>query len=289
MAPFAFPQLGEYEVRGQIGTGAHSTIHEAVEQASGRRVAIKHVVRRGPEDDRFLVQTENEYEIAHQLDHPYLRKCHRIIRVRKWFKTRELFVIMELVDGDTLEHECPRELDDVTEIFIHIADGLHAMHMAGFAHADFKPKNVLLSKQGGPKIIDFGQSCPLGHQKTRVQGTPAFMAPEQVARHPIDQRTDVFSLGASMYWVVTGKEFKTAMPSAPAGTKKVALADRVGSEPPHEVNRNVPPPLSRLIMDCCDPVMSARPGDMRAVISRLETIQHLLRRGADAPAGKSGP
>ena len=289
MAPLAFPQLGDYEFRRQIGTGAHSTIHEAVELASGRRVAIKHVVRRGPEDERFLIQTENEYEIAHQLNHPYLRKCHRIVRLRKWLKTRELFVIMELVDGDTLEHECPRELDNVVEIFSHIADGLHAMHMAGFTHADFKPKNVLLSKQGGLKIIDFGQSCPLGHQKTRVQGTPAFMAPEQVARHPIDQRTDVFSLGASMYWVVTGKEFKTAMPSAPAGTMKLALADRVGSEPPHELNRNVPPPLSRLIMDCCDPVMSARPGDMRAVISRLETIQHLLHRGADAPAGKSGP
>ncbi|MBU0640511.1 MAG: serine/threonine protein kinase [Planctomycetes bacterium] len=262
----------------RIGRGAGSTISLAIERSSRKRVVIKHVVREGPDDDRFLVQAENEYEVSHALDHPYLRRCYDLVRIRKWLKTRQLFLVMEYVDGEALEHQVPRMLSESIEIFIHVAEGLQAVHKHGYVHADMKPRNVLLAREGGLKIIDFGQSCPLGHRKERVQGTPAFMAPEQVKREPIDQRTDIFSLGASMYCVLTGKEFKTMMPTAPAAAKKIELESRRGSDPPHLLDPAIPIPLSRLIMECCETLPNDRPWDMAQVISRLELVRHLQEK-----------
>jgi serine/threonine-protein kinase len=177
-----------------------------------------------------------------------------------------------------LEDHCPEHLGEVVPIFIKVAEGLHTMHLTGYVHADIKPNNILLCKDGGLKIIDFGQSCPLGHRKTRLQGTPDFMAPEQVERQRLDHRTDVFNLGATMYWVVTGKWFKTLMPTAPAAAKKIEIESTRGSAPPHELNEHIPLSLSKLIMECCETHPEARPLDMRKVISRLEVVEHLLDR-----------
>ncbi len=284
------PQIRKYELGSRIGRGAGATISLAYERTTRQQVAIKHVVCRNPDDARFIVQAENEFHVAQRMDHPYLRKCYELIRSRRWLKTRELFLVMEYVDGERLEDRCPERLGEMVSIFTQVATGLHAMHMAGFAHADIKPTNILLEKNGGLKIIDFGQSCPLGHRKTRLQGTPDFMAPEQVARQRIDHRTDVFSLGATMYWAVTGKWFKTLMPAGPAATKKIALEQYRGSLPPRELNPLVPLSLSRLIMECCESNPELRPPDMRKVASRLEVVQHLLdQKSASAvirPAGK---
>lgn len=270
------PQLAGYELIAPLGRGAGATISLAQELATRRAVAVKHVVCREPEDARFLAQAETEFRVASQLDHPSLRKCYDMVRVRRWLKTRELFLIMEYVDGVRLEDECPERLEEIVKIFMRVADGLHAMHLAGFAHADIKPNNILLCAGGDIKIIDFGQSCPLGHQKERLQGTPDFMAPEQVERRNIDHRTDIFNLGASMYWVVTGKWFRTMISTAPTAAKKIEIESRRGSEPPSELNPHIPLSLSKLIMECCEPNPEARPPDMRKVSSRLEVVLHLL-------------
>jgi len=276
----AVAPLHGYELAGQIGRGAGATIHLAYERLSRRPVAIKHVVARSPDDDRFIAQAETEYRVASQLDHPHLRKCYEIIRLRRWLRTRELYLVMEYVDGERLEDQCPERLDEIILVFVKVAEGLHALHLAGYAHADIKPNNILLGKDGGLKIIDFGQSCPLGYRKSRLQGTPDFMAPEQVERRPIDHRTDIFNLGASLYWVVTGRWFRTMMSTAPAAAKKIEIESRRGSEPPHELNPRVPLSLSKLIMECCETNPELRPPDMRKVASRLEVVLHLLdRRG----------
>jgi serine/threonine protein kinase len=284
--PRTLAQLPGYEIIGRIGKGAGAVIYEARESASRQRVAIKHVVRHGSQDDRFVEQAENEYKVAHQLDHPYLRKCMDIIRSRRWLKTRELFLIMEFVEGERLDHRYqdkrPEQVEPAVEIFLHVAEGLQAMHRHGYVHADIKPNNILLTPDGGLKIIDFGQSCAVGHKKERIQGTPDFIAPEQVALAHLDQRTDIFNLGATMYWVLTGKAFSTILPSAPAGSKKIELDARRGSEPPHETNPRVPLPFSRLIVECCASRRENRPEDMSKVISRLEMIQLLLAKSRRA-------
>lgn len=279
----AIPILPGYELLNRVGRGAGAVISLARDEAKGRQVAIKHIVRRGPEDDRFIAQAENEYAVAHGFDHPYLRKYYDIVRVRKWLRTRELVLVMEYVDGERLEDECPERLDAILSVFMKVCEAIHAMHQYGFAHADIKPNNILLTPDGGVKIIDFGQSCPLGHTKERVQGTPDFIAPEQVHRKAIDQRTDVYNLGATMYWVVTGKYYKTLITVAAPTATRITLESQRGNDPPHELNPKVPLPLSRLILDCCEAVRERRPRDMREVLSRLEVVQHLLERGDIEP------
>jgi serine/threonine-protein kinase len=282
------PELPGYEIRERLGRGAGAVISLAVQSGAGRQVAVKHVVRHGPEDDRFIAQAENEFAVAGRVEHPYLRRCYDLVRVRKWLKTRELFLIMEYVDGERLEDHRPTHVSRIIDIFIKVAEGLHALHGMGFAHADVKPNNILLTRDGGLKIIDFGQSCPLGHAKERVQGTPDYMAPEQVYRNEIDQRTDVFNLGATLYWVLTGKWFKTMMSLVPVGSNKIALEAHRGNAPPREINPRIPLPLSRLTMDCCASSKGQRPRDMREVISRLEVVQHLLERAAAVRRRRTG-
>lgn len=285
-----FVSLPDYEIAGRIGRGAGAIIYEARQRSSRQPVAIKHVVRHGPADERFIEQAETEYAVAHTVSHENLRRCLDVVRVRRWLKTRELFLIMELVEGEPLEQQLkpqppPSEFDGLLDVFMQVAAGLHALHRQGFAHADIKPNNIIVSCRGGVKIIDFGQSCPLGHTKQRVQGTPDFIAPEQVMRQPIDQRTDVFNLGATMYWSVTRKWFRTMMSPAPTGAKKIEIDARAGNEPPATVNPAVPLPLSQLILDCCETRKDDRPREMSQVISRLEIVRHLLdRRRSDSAA-----
>lgn len=284
MAFRALPKLNGYDIRERIGRGAGASITLARQDATGRLVAIKHVVAREPGDEKFLDQAENEFEVAHNLEHQYLRRCYDIVRVRRWLKVRQIYLVMEYVDGVRLEDKPPTGLVERVNAFRKVAEGLHAMHLSGFAHADIKPNNILLTTDGGVKIIDFGQSCPLGHVKERVQGTPDYIAPEQVYRAPIDQRTDVYNLGASMYWVFTGKWFKTLIAGgAQPGARKIAIEGQRGSDPPHEVNPDVPVPLSRLIMECCESSRQQRPRDMRDLINRLDTVLHVVQRAARRP------
>ncbi|GMU81892.1 MAG: serine/threonine protein kinase [Phycisphaerales bacterium] len=279
----SFAQLPGFDVTARIGKGAGAVIYEARRRGSREPVAIKHVVRHGPGDDRFIDQAETEYLVGQKVDSPALRRIHDIVRVRRWLKVAELFLIMELVDGRRLEDDRPDDLEQVVRVFIAVAEGLSAMHRAGFVHADIKPNNILLMRGGGLKIIDFGQSCPIGHTKNRIQGTPDFMAPEQALRQPIDQRTDVFNFGATMYWTTTGKWFKTVMNTGETGTKKIEIDARSDNAPPHEVNTKIPMTLSQLIVDCCEHNKSDRPREMKEVLNRLEMIYHLIRKRQGAP------
>lgn len=286
------PQLPGYEVMNRIGEGAGAVISLGVEAASRKQVAIKHVLNHDNENEKFVIQAENEYEIAHGLDHPGIRKYYEIFRTKKWFKTRELFLIMEYIDGVRLEDHVPETFAERIQLFIEVAEALQAVHHAGYVHADIKPNNILICPDGRVKIIDFGQSCPLGHRKDRIQGTPDYMAPEQINRHPLDQRTDIYNLGASMYLAFTGKYFETMISLAEPGSPKHEIESRRANLPPHEINEDIPLALSKLISECCEARPDNRPRDMKAVISRLQTALHTLDRrenGADAKKPKPKP
>ncbi|MBK9119633.1 MAG: serine/threonine protein kinase [Phycisphaerales bacterium] len=274
----AVPILSGYEVVARLGRGAGAVISLARDLDRNRQVVVKHVVRRGNEDEKFIAQAENEYDVAAAVEHPFLRKCYDIVRVRRWFVTREVLLIMEYVEGELLEEQPPETLPALLTTFRQIAEGLAALHQQGFAHADIKPNNVLIPRTGGVKIIDFGQSCPLGYTKERVQGTPDYIAPEQLHRQPIDQRTDVYNLGATMYRLVTGKWFRTLINLGPATGTRIALESERGNFPPHEVNPTVPLPLSKLIVECCNTQKVERPRDMKEVIARLDVVLHVIER-----------
>lgn len=265
-----------YTVYERLGTGARSTIWLVTNQQTGEQIALKRVVRRATDDDRFLNQAVNDYEISSKLDCPYLRKSFDIRRIRKIFSLKELHVFMEYVEGRTLEEIGPLGIHGLTGIFIRVAEGLDALHQSGYIHTDIKPNNLIIGEHGEVKIIDFGQSCPIGHVKGRIQGTPDYIAPEQVEKGiPLDQRTDIFNLGATLYWSITGQYFPTVMPSRKRATG-IDLAGPRLPVPPEELNPNVPAALSKLVMDCCQSSPKERPSAMREVIRRLEVVQHIL-------------
>jgi serine/threonine protein kinase len=268
--------VGEFTIIRRIGNGARSTIYLATDETDGTVVALKRLIYEKPEDHRVFEQTENEFKVAQRVDHPYIRKCYKLRKIRSMFKVREMLLSMEHFDGRTLEESTTLSLGDVLLVFRMVATGLNAMHQAGYIHCDMKPNNILINKSGAIKIIDLGQSCPIGTTKSRIQGTPDYIAPEQVKRRTLGPRTDVFNLGATMYWALTGKNVPTLIP------KKIATVGRYEPQKwyaPHELKQQIPVGVSKLVMDCVKQDPAERPGNMMEVISRLDLMIHSIFGG----------
>ncbi|NLX04005.1 MAG: serine/threonine protein kinase [Phycisphaerae bacterium] len=267
--------IDKYIVLENLGRGAKSTIWKVQDPGNGTIYTLKRVIRETEDDDRFFEQMQTEHQVSGRINHEYIRKSYELRKVRSWFKTQELLLILEYVEGKTLKQAPPIEMEDVIDLFIKVARGLDVLHQAGFIHADMKPKNILLTGNGNIKLIDFGQSCPIGHRKKRVQGTPDYIAPEQVKRGMLDQRTDIFNFGASLYWVLTNQAYPTSMSQ---DTGDIHLAPVKDVPRPDEVNNKVPMALSNLTMACCSREPAKRPENMAEVIARLDVARHLLLR-----------
>jgi len=274
------PDMAEFEVLSCLGYGARSTIYAVSEKRTGQIYALKRVTRRSSDDDRFLEQAEQEFAISSQFDHPVLRKSHRLIKRRKLLKVSELYLLMDLFDGTSLDIHRPSSLATLLRIFTQVASGLAAMHRLGYVHADIKPNNILVNDKTAVKIIDFGQSCAIGAIKTRIQGTPDYIAPEQVGRGPMTPATDVFNFGATLYWCVTDRHIPTLIPKQ---RNVIPTLDSRTIIQPHILNPRIPAPLSRLIMECVQFQPSHRPKDMGIVNSRLE-LALAIAQAADQPA-----
>jgi eukaryotic-like serine/threonine-protein kinase len=277
--------IGGYTIKKRIGVGARTTIYLASDDSDHKEVALKRVIFERPEDSRIFEQVEMEFKIAQKVDHPYIRKCYKLKKVRSMFKVREMLLAMEYFDGQSLEEGPALSLLDVLLVFRMVASGLNAMHQSGLVHCDIKPNNILLSKAGSIKIIDLGQSCKIGTTKRRIQGTPDYIAPEQVRRKPLGPKTDIFNLGATMYWALTGKTVPTLIPKKdpfglPVPQEKVKA--------PHEVRPQIPVGISKLVVDCVEDDPIKRPADMTAVISRLDLMIHgILSNKSKAEANNS--
>jgi serine/threonine-protein kinase len=202
------------------------------------------------------------------------------------FKKNEAFLIMEMVDGKPLDVRCPTDLLEITDTFIQAAQGLRSMHQMGYVHCDIKPNNILRNDDGKVKVIDFGQSCKIGTVKERIQGTPDYIAPEQVARRPVTQQTDVFNLGATLYWALTGKHIPTLYTVNKKGSNSFLLDARIDS--PTDLNPKVPPALSNLVMDSIATAPRKRPADMDAMLQRLELTKHVLLKAVNPSAATYG-
>lgn len=271
-----------YRVISEIGRGAASVIYLVQDPKTKQIWALKHVIKNNPKEQRFLDQTETEYKIASQLDHESIRKIPRIIKKGSLLKTNELYLVMELVDGVSLHEEQPDDLATLVDIFQQTADALAQMHDRGFVHADMKPHNVIvgvdLEDNHTAKLIDLGQSCKTGTIKKRIQGTPDYIAPEQVHRREITPKTDIYNFGATMYWVLTGKNIPTAM-----GHQKDSLMGSLDDSliekatPVSEINPLVPDRLNDIIMECVEVEIDRRPESMHAVADKLDLILGMLR------------
>ncbi|MCK5557151.1 MAG: protein kinase, partial [Candidatus Hydrogenedentes bacterium] len=174
----------------------------------------------------------------------------------------------ELCLGKTLDEAPPDSLLEKCKVLLEVAKAVHEMNSKGYVHADMKPDNIVVSEKGGVKIIDLGLSCPMGTVKQRIQGTPSYMAPEQLVRRALDARTDVYNFGATMYWALTGDPPPTVLPHQ----ENSISAHQKSAMPPHIVNPDIPIHLSRLVTDCIKIEPSGRLGGMDAVATRIQMI-----------------
>jgi serine/threonine protein kinase len=269
-------KVGGFNILKRIGTGARSVIYLAEDVQTKANVALKRVIYEKPEDWRIFEQVETEYKVAQRIDHPYIRKCYKIKKIRSMFRVKELLLSMELFDGISLEEGPSLSLIDILLVFRMVADGLNAMHRVGFVHCDIKPNNILFSKEGSIKIIDLGQSCRIGTVKPRIQGTPDYIAPEQVLRKPIGPRTDIFNLGATMYWALTGHNVPTLIPKK---KNDLSMVIPRSCPAPHEREKQIPIEVSKLVMDCIKDEVPERPRDMMMVTQRLDIVIHSMLGG----------
>jgi serine/threonine-protein kinase len=279
-------KLLNFEVLERLGEGARSTIYAVMDPLTRQTFALKHVIRSDPKDIRFIEQMESEFAISKQFTHPNLRRSYDLkINKSMLLKVTEAFLIMELFVGKAMDVFIPVGLVEIIDSFIQTAHGLKAMHVMGYAHCDIKPNNILRDDQGRIKVIDFGQSAKIGTIKERIQGTPDFIAPEQVARRPISVQTDVFNLGATLYWALTSKHIPTLYTVNKKGENSFLLDTRIDS--PQDLNPRVPNALSNLVMECIATKPQKRPADMDQVVTRLELAKHVLTRSTDTTAALS--
>ena len=263
-----FDAIAGYDVVSVLGHGARSTIY-AVTDDKNQVYALKRVVKKDAKDQRFLDQAIREHEVASQFDHALLRRSYKLIRQRALIRTNEVLVLMELVDGVPLDRTASDDILQMLEWAREVALGLGVMHKEGYVHSDMKPNNVLVLKDGTVKLIDFGQSCKTGTIKERIQGTPDYIAPEQVLRRQITPQTDVFNLGAMLYWLLTGRHVPTLIPKREVTAVALKTEDNEFA-PPDQLNPQVSPALATLVMQCLDPEPKQRPENMKNVVDRLE-------------------
>jgi len=266
-----------YKVMAELGRGAESVIYVVQDPRTKNIWALKHVVRETEKDDRFIEQTEMEYEIGSKLNHPGIRGMERMIkrRVSLLGPIGEIWLVMELVDGISLDRQPPRTFDQAADVFEQVAKAMAYMHGKGFVHADMKPNNIVVDDACVAKVIDLGQSCAVNTVKKRIQGTPDYIAPEQVHRRPITGKTDVYNLGATMYWCLTRQYVPTAL--AKGDSLMGSLDDDLLPKPkrPCEVNSRVPEMLDKLVMDCVEVEPAKRP-EMAEVADRLNLLRAKL-------------
>ncbi|HWE01652.1 MAG TPA: serine/threonine-protein kinase [Tepidisphaeraceae bacterium] len=274
-------KLLQYDVLERLGEGAGSVIYAVRDPATKKIFALKHVPRINDKDIRFVEQMKSEFEISKAFNHPNLRKGFDLkINKSLLMKVNEGFLLMELVDGKALDARPVKGLVDIVDTFIQAAQGLKAMHQMGYIHCDIKPNNIIRNDNGEVKVIDFGQTAKIGTVKERIQGTPDYIAPEQVMRKPIVPQTDVYNLGATLYFALTGKPIPTLYTVNKKGENSFLMDSSIPA--PAQLNPKVPTGLSNLVMECVMTKIEKRPPDMDSVIHRLELAKHILTKQANA-------
>ena len=274
-------QLLHYDLLQKIGEGAGSVIWRAADTRTGRIVAVKHVVRKDDKDIRFVEQMEAEFNLSKQFSHQNLRRTLDL-KINRTLLRRvvEAIMVMEYIDATPLDVQPPPDLASTLDTFGQAASGLKAMHAMGYVHCDIKPNNILRANNGDVKVIDYGQSCPIGTVKERIQGTPDYIAPEQVNRKPVTVQTDVFNLGATLYWALTGKHIPTLYTVSKTKSENNLLSDDL-FDSPLQLNPLVPTVVSEMVMQCVATNAKKRPADMDAMLTKLEVGKHLLAKAKD--------
>ncbi|HCJ51240.1 MAG TPA: serine/threonine protein kinase, partial [Gallionella sp.] len=202
--------IGKYQVVKEIGRGATSTVFLALDPFNQQQVALKlfnaSVLQHGASSKAFRKLLLTEASLAGKLSHPHIVKIYDAV-----LDGDVNYMVMEYIEGETLEkyaevdHLLP--LGRIAEIVYKCCKALEYAQYQGVIHRDIKPANILLRGQSDIKISDFGAAFLENQQTTQVTGvgSPAYMSPEQIKEQTLTHQTDIYSLGVTMYRMLTGK------------------------------------------------------------------------------------
>jgi serine/threonine protein kinase len=269
LGPLLVPgtRLSRFQLTEQIGRGGFGIVFEAVDTELGRKVAIKLLHNRRVADPREIERFKREAGIVAQL-------CHENVVTLYDYGTVDgtPYLVLERLHGETLAARLAREKIAAAEalrIAVAIARGVDHAHRAGIVHRDLKPSNVFLTTSGGVKVLDFGISKDVSARastdETTLIGTPQYMAPEQALgdNQSIDARSDLFSLGAILYEMLSGRP-------AFAGRTFVEVALRVAREAPVPLGQ-LAPELPRAVVAVAERALAKAPA------ARFADAQSFLR------------
>jgi eukaryotic-like serine/threonine-protein kinase len=252
----AFTEIGDYELLVKIAEGGMGTVYKGRRKSDGLTVAIKIVPSTTAKNTVLMQRFKREFDAARQLDHPNIVKA-----IEYCGNVATPFLVMEYVEGESLGQKIEREgrlgEGEAVRIMAQVCQGLHRAHKQGMIHRDVKPDNVLLTHDGIAKLTDLGlvkdSEDEMNLTRTgRGLGTPHFMAPEQFRNAKYaDVRCDVYSLGATLYMMVTGK-----MPFDGCGPLDAWMKKSSNEFP---APRSIVPELSERIDGAIRRAMSATP------------------------------
>ncbi len=268
-------RLGPYQIVGKLGRGGMGTVFEGVNLETGEPAAIKLLSGALAEEEGFRGRFEAEIETLRKLNHPNIVKLFGFGE-----EDTRLFYAMELIDGNSLEEELGRgrrfDWREVVRIVIEICRALRHAHDRGVIHRDLKPGNLLLTASGQVKLSDFGIARLFGNTRLTnagsVLGTAEYMAPEQAAGKVIDQRTDLYSLGAVMYVLLARRPVFRGNSLGEVLYKQQFETP----EPLRRYNDDVPEELQRIIMQLLEKDPARRISNATILGRCLEAMQHAL-------------
>ncbi|HKB35081.1 MAG TPA: protein kinase, partial [Gemmataceae bacterium] len=253
------PTVGGYRILRPLGGGGMGTVYEAEEAATGRHVALKFLAPELADSPDAITRFRAESQLASGISHP---RCVFVLAADE--EAGRPYIVMELMPGDTLadlvKRQGPLPPGQAVACILDVLDGLMEAHRVGIIHRDVKPSNCFLTADGRVKVGDFGlaKSLVRSAHLTRTGtflGTPLYASPEQIKGQGVDPRTDIYSLAATLYYLLAGK--------APfEGGDALAVMAQVVSEPPPPVRGqrpDVPPGLERVLLSGLERDRDRRP------------------------------
>ncbi|HTM22082.1 MAG TPA: serine/threonine-protein kinase, partial [Kofleriaceae bacterium] len=233
--------IGDFKILGRLGQGGMATVYKAVQRRMHREVALKVIDPRFAINKDFCERFIREARVAGQINHPNVITCHDVGQDKGY-----LYMALELVTGGDAAQVAQQEGGRLPEaralrVLIDAARGLGAFARAGLIHRDIKPANIFITEDGVAKLADLGLARPSADSERMTSagmpmGTPAYMSPEQAAgEESIDHRTDIYSLGATLFALVTGQ-------SPFSGANALAVLAQVQKDPvpdPRRINPQV--------------------------------------------------
>ena len=268
-----------YEILGEAGHGSMGNVYKARDRETGEIVALKLLKPEIASDQAMMDRFKNELLFARKITHKNVCRVHEFNRLGGIAYTS-----MEFVEGESLRSVLNRfgglPVRKATDLAMQICSGLREAHAQGIVHRDLKPENIMIDGQGNVKIMDFGIARSM-EAVTRMTGsmvgTPAYMAPEQVAGKPVDYRTDVYSLGLILYEMFTGTAAFRADNAVAVALKQM----RESPVPPHEIDPQIPVPIERAILKCLEKEASKR-------FQSIAELESAIRPQGAAPAALGG-